>query len=155
MDIPNIQTGLSQVGHFSSRDEMERKAPRTAGNVAQTNWATYCYDGKEWTLIEMVQYITFRVLSRHHITGRGYVTVVQNPDLLPIDCDKSAVCKGQFRLPIHGIERSMTLMTIPKVKPHLGLITSEETVGGWLTIRMYPDEVDEPVNVSQKGQSPL
>ena len=146
MDLPNVSIALSAVGHFKSRDEIEHEAPRENGNLAQTNHATYCYNGKEWTLIAMDQYITFKVMSRCHVVGRGYVTVVHNPDLLPIDCNKSAVCKGQFRLPIHGIERMMTLMTIPRVKPDWGLVTSEETVGDWLTIRMYPDEVDEPAS---------
>ena len=88
-------------------------------------------------------------MKRLHIAGRGYVTVIHNPDRLPIDRDNSAVCNGQFRLPIHGIELMMTLMTIPRVKPDWGLITSEETIGDEITIRMYPDEVDEPVNVNE------
>ena len=147
MDLPNIPTGIfALAGHYDSRDEIERKAPRELGCVAATNWATYTFDGKEWTLIAMDQYITFKVVSRCHVTGRGYVTVVHNHDLLPIDRDKSAICKGQFRLPIHGIERMMTLMTIQRVKPDWGLITSEETIGDEITIRMYPDESDEPVN---------
>lgn len=133
---------LQVVGCFDSRDEMERTAPRKCGNIVQTPHVTWCFDGKDWTVLYMEQYITFKVVKRLHITGRGYITVVHNPDLLPINCDKSAICKGQFRLPIHGIERTMTLMTIPRVKPDWGLVTSEETVGDWLTIRMYPDEVD-------------
>lgn len=147
MDLPNVSIGMSAVGHFKNRDEMEREAQRENGNMAQTNHATYCYDGKEWTLIAMDQYITFKVVSRCHVTGRGYVTVVHNPDLLPIDRDKSAICKGQFRIPIHGIERTMTLMTTQKPGKYWGLITSEETIGDCVTIRMYPDEVNEPVNV--------
>lgn len=35
----------------------------------------------------------------------------------------------------------------PRVMPDWGLITSEETIGDEITIRMYPDEVNEPVNV--------
>ena len=134
------------TGHYDSRDEIEKNAPRESGGVAATNWATYTFDGKEWLLATLSQYVTFKVKSRAYIAGRGYVTVVHNPDLLPIDRNKSAVCKGQFRLPIHGIERTMTLMTIPRVMPDWGLITSEETIGDEITIRMYPDEIDEPVN---------
>lgn len=139
--------GIHYLCHYDSRDEMERTAPRKCGSIVQTPHVTWCFDGKDWTVLYMEQYITFNVVKRLHIAGRGYVTVIHNPDRLPIDCDKSAICKGQFRLPIHGIERTMTLMTIPKVKPHWGLVTSEETVGDWLIIRMYPDEVDEPENV--------
>lgn len=144
MKIPAVD--LQMVWCFDSRDEMERKAPRECGSIVQTPHVTWCFDGKDWTVLYMEQYISFKVVERLHIAGRGYVTVVHNPDLLPIDRDKSAICKGQFRLPIHGIERMMTLMTIPKVKPDWGLITSEETVGDEITIRMYPDESDEPVN---------
>lgn len=142
-----IQTGMSFVGNFASRDEMEREAPRKEANVAKTRNATYCYDGKEWVLMAMDQHITFKVLSRHYITGRGHVTVVYNPDLLPIECDKSLIFhEGLFCLPIRGIEREMTLMEIPRAKPYWGLVTSEETDGDYLTIKMYPDEEDETTN---------
>ena len=140
MTNKNIQTGMSFVGNFASRDQMEREAPRKEANVAKTRCATYCYDGKEWVLMAMNQYITFRVASRHYIVGRGHVTVVYNPDLLPIECEKSYIIDGQVRLPIHGIERQMTLMTVPRAKPYWGLVTSEETTGDYLTVRMYPDE---------------
>ena len=142
-----IQTGMSFFGNFASRDEMEREAPRKETNVAKTRNATYCYDGKEWVLMAMDQHITFKVLSRHYITGRGHVTVVYNPDLLPIECDKSLIFHEElFRLPIRGIEREMTLMEIPRAKPYWGLVTSEETDGDYLTIKMYPDEEDETTN---------
>lgn len=149
----NIQIGFSFVGNFDSRDELEREAPRKEANVANTRNATYCYDGKEWTLLKMDRFIAFKVLSRHYITGRGHVTVVHNPDLLPIECNKSLIFHdGQFRLPIHGIERQKTLTDPPKVKPDWGLVTSEKTIGDWLTIRMYPDEEDEPANLDNKEE---
>jgi len=144
MKIPAVD--LQVVGYFDSRDEMERKAPRKCGSIVQTPHVTWCFYGKDWIILRMEQYITFKVVKRLYIAGRGYVTVIHNPDRLPIDRDNSAVCKGQFRLPIHGIERSMTLMTIPRVKPDWGLITSEETIGDYVTIRMYPDE-DNDINV--------
>ena len=128
------------ISHYDSRNEIESKAPKELGSVAATNWATYIWDGKEWVLATLKQYVTFKVEKRCYIAGRGYVTVVHNPDLLPIDRNKSAICKGQFRLPIHGIEVSTTLMTIPRVKPDWGLITSDETIGDEITIRMFPDE---------------
>jgi len=138
----NIQIGFSFVGNFDSRDEMERTAPREIGKMAQTPHVIWCFYGKDWTVLYMEQYITFKVVERLHIAGRGYVTVIHNPDRLPIDCDKSAVCKGQFRLPIRGIERQKTLTDPPKLKPDWGLVTSEETIGNYVTIRMYPDEED-------------
>lgn len=144
MKMPAVD--LQMVGCFDSRDEMERTAPRKCGNIAQTPHVTWCFDGKEWIIFSMDQYITFRVVKRFRIAGRGYVTVVHNPDRLPIDRDKSAVCKGQFRLPIHGIELTMTPMTVPKPNSDWGLITSEKTIGGYVTIRMYPDE-DNDINV--------
>lgn len=147
MDMSNIQVGFSADGYYSSRDEIERKAPRKVDYVAATDYATYCYDGEEWALGTMNQYITFKVVSRHYIPGRGYVTVVHNPDLLPIDLHLSAICKGQYRLPIHAIEVCATLMTIPRVKPDWGLVTSEATIGNEITIRMFPDGKDEPLNM--------
>jgi len=151
MDISNIPTGSFELtGHYDSRDELEKNAPRELGDVAVTKWATYIWDGKEWVLETLKQYVTFKVEGRYYIAGRGYVTVVHNPDLLPIDRNKSAICKGQFRLPIHGIEGievSATLMTIPRVNPDWGLITSDETIGDEITIRMFPDEIAEPVNM--------
>lgn len=147
MDVPNISAvDRTLVGHYDSLDEIKKNAPRELGNVAATNWATYIWGGKEWLLATLGQYVTFKVESRHHVTGRGYITVIHNPDLLPIDRDKSAICKGQFRLPIHGIELTTTLMTTLEVRSSWGLVTSEETIGDEITIRMYPDEVNEPVN---------
>ena len=144
MKMPAVD--LQVVGYFDSRDEMERTALRECGSIVQTPHVTWCFDGKDWTVLYMEQYISFKVVKRLYIAGRGYVTVINNPDLLPIDSDRSAVCKGQFRLPIHGIEFTMTLMTIPKPKSDWGLITSEETIGDYVTIRMYPDE-DNDINV--------
>lgn len=141
MDISNIPTGSFELtGHYDSLNEIESKAPKGLGGVAATKWATYIWDGKEWVLATLKQYVTFKVERRYYIAGRGYVTVVHNPDLLPIDRNKSAICKGQFRLPIHGIEMSTTLMTNPRVKPDWGLITSDDTIGDEITIRMFPDE---------------
>ena len=131
------------LGLYDSLEDIKHEAPRKKYQLACTEHATYFYDGKDWVLMATEQYITFKVMSRHHITGRGYVTVVHNPELIPIDCSRCAVCKGQFRLPIHGIERTMTLMSIPEPKPDWGLVTSEETIGDYLTVRMYPDEADE------------
>ena len=147
MDIPRVQTGFLAQGVYANLDEIERMAPRKVDYTAATENAYYYYDGEKWALQTMRQYITFKVVSRHYITGRGHVTVVHNPDLLPIDRDRSAVCKGQYRLPIHGIEKETTLMEPPRVKPDWGLITSEAIAGDEITIRMYPDETDEPVNV--------
>jgi len=144
MKMPAV--GFQVVGCFDSRDEMERKAPRECDSIVQTPHVTWCFDGKDWTVLYMEQYISFKVVKRLHIAGRGYVTVIHNPDLLPIDRDKSAVCKGQSSLPIHGIELTMTLMTTPKPGKDWGLITSEETIGDYVTIRMYPDE-DDNINV--------
>ena len=144
MKIPAVE--MKAVGYFDSRDEMERTAPRECGSIVQTPHVTWCFDGKDWIVLYMEQYISFKVVKRLHIAGRGYITVIHNPDLLPIDCDRSAVCKGQFRLPIHGIELMMTLMTTPKPKSDWGLVTSEETIGDYVTIRMYPDE-DNDINV--------
>jgi len=144
MKIPAVD--LQVVGCFDSRDEMERKAPRKCGSIVQTPHVTWFFYGKDWIILRMEQYITFKVVKRLYIAGRGYVTVIHNPDRLPIDRDRSAVCKGQFRLPIHGIELMMTLMTTPKPKSDWGLITSEETIGDYVTIRMYPDE-DNDINV--------
>lgn len=134
---------LQVVGYFDSRDEMERTAPRKCDSIVQTPHVTWRFDGKDWTVLCMEQYISFKVVKRLYIAGRGYVTVIHNPDRLPIDRDKSAVCKGQFRLPIHSIELTMTPMTTPKPGKDWGLITSEETIGDYVTIRMYPDEVND------------
>ena len=144
MKMPAVD--LQVVGCFDSRDEMERTAPRKCGSIVQTPHVTWCFDGKDWTVLYMEQYITFKVVKRIYIAGRGYITVIHNPDRLPIDSYRSAVCKGQFRLPIRGIERMVTPMTVPRVMPYWGLITSEETIGDYVTIRMYPDE-DNDINV--------
>lgn len=133
MKIPEVD--LQVVGYFDSRDEIERKAPRKCGSIVQTPHVTWFFDGKDWTVLCMEQYISFKVVKRLYIAGRGYVTVIHNPDRLPIDRDKSAVCKGQFRLPIHGM-----LMITLKPGKDWGLVTSEETIGDYVTIRMYPDE---------------
>lgn len=147
-DIEGLTVEQTFAGRFNSRDEVEKDAPRKVGSWVKTPYANYEYDGKQWVLFAVCQFVPFKVLSRHYITGRGHVTVVHNPDLLPIECHKSAICQGPCLLPIRGIERSMTLMTTPKVKPHWGLLTSEETKGDWLVIRMYPDPIEEPENIN-------
>lgn len=136
----NTPGGFLLDGLYENLNQVKSQAPREFRRVAATGNATYCYDGNEWVLLTMKQYINFKVESRHYITGRGYVTVVHNPDLLPIDVNKSAVVKGQFLLPIRGVECVKTLLYPPTIKPDWGLVTAEETEGDWLTIRMHPDE---------------
>ena len=137
---------MDMPGRYDSRKELEREAPRKLGNMARTDNAKYCYDGKAWLIVAINQYVTFEVVSRCYVTGRGYITVIHNQELLPIDKDRSAVCKGQYRLPIHGIEITAKPTARPEPKPDWGLVTSEETVGKFLTVRMYPDE-DENVSI--------
>ena len=88
-------------------------------------------------------------MKRLYIAGRGHVTAIHNPDLLPISREGSAVCTGQYRLPIRGVEYTMTLTTVPRPKPYCGLVTSEPTTGDFVTVRMYPDEEDDPVSVEE------
>lgn len=152
MGVQDSMTGMRHVGHYGSRDEIVREAPREAGNIADTDNAAYCYDGKNWVLVKMRQYITFRVQCRDYVVGRGHVTVVYNPDLLPIDREKSAICEGQYRLPIIAVERSATLTERPRTKPYWGLVTSDKTTGDWLTVRMYPDEEDVLNNEPKEDQ---
>ena len=150
MEMPFVDIEVD--GSFGSRDEMERNATREPGHMAYTPHVFWLYDGREWVVLYMEQYITFEVVKRLRIPGKGHVTVIRNPDLLPIDRDRSAVCKGQFRLPIHGIELTMKPMKFPTPKQDWGLITSEETVGDFLEIRMYPDEDYQNV-LSEYGKS--
>ena len=149
MGTDGMEAGLQMKGYYPSLKEIQKKAPRVVDSVVATDNASYCFDGKDWVIVAMKQYIKFRVVSRHHIVGRGYATVIHNPDQLPIDWKRSAVVQGQYRLPIRGIERSMTLMTIPEPKGDWALLTSEQTSGDYLTVRMYPDQEDEHVKMEE------
>lgn len=142
MDDKNMQEAVMTV-HFASLAEIKKQALRQSGNVAVTDNAIYKWDGSRWTMVALGQYVTFEVVARRRVTGRGYVTVIHNPDLLPVDENKSAVCKGQFRLPIHGIERAMSTESYPEPLPDWGIVTYEETLGDEITIRMYPDEKED------------
>jgi hypothetical protein len=135
-----VYTEKDVAGCYNNLKHLKTSAPRQEGAMAATWTAVYRYDGKEWTLISTDQHIMFKVVKRTYIAGRGHITVVYNPDLLPISTEKSAVCKGQYRLPIHGIDIQKTLAEHPETLPEWGLVTSEETTGENIIIRMYPDE---------------
>ena len=76
----------------------------------------------------------FEVLHRQYLVGRGYVTVINNKDNIPISTS-SVIIQDDEEIPIRGIEGAMTLMTIPKPYPQLGLITNKETTGDYIIVK--------------------
>ena len=70
----------------------------------------------------------FKVLSHHYIMGRGFVTVISNPELIPIDTN-CFIIQDDEKIPIIGVEKLMTLMTIPTPKPNWGIVTNKEIFG--------------------------
>ena len=71
---------------------------------------------KDFDIIDTIEYII----------GRGTIVIIRNEDCFPIGHDKSyIIVEGiEEQIPILGIEGMMTLMTIPRMKPEIGIIVN-------------------------------
>ena len=109
---------------------MDGTAKREKGNVVTTCNGTYIYNGEKWELMTLSDVIQLSVIDRGHILGRGYYTVVDNSENIPIDLC-STIRKGTSNISIKGIEKTNGATG---VQSRWGLITNEKTVGDILTI---------------------
>lgn len=76
----------------------------------------------------------FEVIRRLYVVGRGHVTVIDNPDELPIDCKCKVECEDGTKIDIIGVERWMNLMTIQRPYRHVGIVTNNATEGEKINI---------------------
>lgn len=75
-----------------------------------------------------------KVLDRVYVIGRGYVTVVDNPDRTPIHIGDEII-DGDSAIPIKGIEGLMNLLSPPVPTRTVGLVTLKETHGNEIHIK--------------------
>ena len=68
----------------------------------------------------------YTVLDRVHVTGRGYVTVIKNKDLDPIDTDSWIVNKEEGNMMVREVE---CMKGATGVKEDWGILTQKETKG--------------------------
>ena len=68
----------------------------------------------------------YPVLDRVHVTGRGYVTVIKNKDLDPIDTDSWIVNNEEGNMMVRGVE---CMKGATGVKEDCGILTQKETKG--------------------------
>ena len=66
----------------------------------------------------------FKITYRTYVIGRGYIIVIDDKDEEVSLNSKIVVDHVEYD--IKGIEGMMTLMTIPKRKPTIGLIVNKE-----------------------------
>ena len=69
----------------------------------------------------------FKVKDRVHVNYRGYITVISNPELIPIHVGDS-IQNGDKSWLIEGVERWKNMET-GKPFPTMGLLTAYETEG--------------------------
>lgn len=66
----------------------------------------------------------FKITYRTYVIGRGYIIVIDDKDE-EVSLN-SKIVVDHIEYDIKGIEGMMTLMTIPRRKPIIGLIVSKE-----------------------------
>ena len=121
--------GLIYIGKFEYRSLL-KDIDRKPGLVANTDNAFYICDGDKWVLEKYNSPIRMKVLDRGYVLGRGYYTVIDNYESIPITLE-STIRKKLDSLKIKGIEN---LNGETGVLPNWSLITSSKTIGDYITI---------------------
>ena len=123
--------GLRYIGKFKYGD-LIRKIEKQAGIFAMTDtgYAFYVCDGESWNILKPNNVVHFKVKDRGQIKGRGYYTVIDNEEGVPITTS-STIRKKLDSLEIKGIEK---LKGATGILPNWGLITNKKTEGDTITI---------------------
>ena len=120
---------LRYIGKFSYK-ALLHDAPREVGFIANTENVFYFYDGNSWLIMDINNICHFNVKDRGYVRGRGYYTVIDNEENLPITLE-STIRKGLKSLKIVGIEM---IKGATGVLPSWSLITREKTEGDIITV---------------------
>ena len=128
------------VGHYANRRVVANEAPREVGNIAHTDSTlTLCFTGEQWEVVGFDSVVRFEVLDRGHITGRGYYTVINNIDEIPVTIESVIVKESEQDyeyIPILGIEKTKYLLDPPQYEAKWALLTKEETEGDIIYIKI-------------------
>ena len=128
---------LKYIGKFTYFQLMSGEVKKEIGNVAMTDCGTYVCNGKNWEAIDYLSTVELSVIDRGYITGRGYYTVIDNSENIPITLH-STICKGLENLGIVGIEQMKGAIGI---RPNWGLITREATEEDTIKIDLEGDRL--------------
>ncbi len=79
-----------------------------------------------------------KVLDRVYVIGRGYVTIVDNPDHIPIHVGDEIIDKDAA-ISIVGVEGLMNLLSPPIPCRRIGLVTRKVTHGSEIHIKSKED----------------
>lgn len=120
---------LRFIGKFDYHCLMH-EIKKEAGDVALTENARYFCDGQRWLIGNINNVCRFKVKDRGHVLGRGYYTVIDNEEGIPITLD-STIRKDLKSLQIVGIEK---MKGATDILPSWSLITKEKTKGDIITI---------------------
>lgn len=135
---------LKYIGAFKDIKDIYANAPKEIGNIANTCNISLCFDGHKWVVITYSAICRFKILDRGYIAGRGYYTVVDNTDNIPI-ITKHKILYQDRELDIKSVEYVMLMMEPPFPDNKWTLITNEEIKGDELFIQLYkePEKVDK------------
>lgn len=128
------------VGHYANRHIVANEAPREVGHIVHTDSSlTLCFTGERWEVIYFDPVVRFEVLDRGHIAGRGYYTVINNIDEIPVTIESVIVMESEQDyeyIPILGIEKTKHLLDPPKYEAKWALLTKEKTEGDNIYIKI-------------------
>ena len=129
IDLDKIIPSARYIGKFDYHT-LVRDVQKEIGDVANTENAFYQCDGQKWNLIKINNVSYFKVKDRGYVLGRGYYTVIDNEEGIPITLE-STIRKGLKSLHIKGVERSIGATG---VLSSWSLITKKKTEGDIITI---------------------
>ena len=124
------------VGHYANRQIVANEAPREVGNIVHTDSSlTLCFTGERWEVVCFDPVVRFDVLDRGHIAGRGYYTVINNIDEIPVTIESVIVMESE-QIPILGIEKTKYLIDPPQYEAKWALLTRKKTEGDNIYIKI-------------------
>ena len=119
------------IGKFGYHT-LVRDVQKEIGDIANTENAFYQWDGQKWNVIKINNVSHFKVKDRGYVLGKGYYTVIDNEEGIPITLE-STIRKGLDSLDIKGIEKSIGATG---VLSSWSLITKKKTEGDIITINL-------------------
>ena len=134
---------IRYIGKFDYH-ELKTSVKKVKGDIAGTDNAFYFCDGEKWLVVRISNVTRFKVKDRGHIRGRGYYTVIDNEEGIPITLD-STIRRGIDSLCIKGIEM---MKGATGTLPDWSLITPKKTEGDVITIDLDGERtLDKILNI--------
>ena len=129
IDMDKIAPSARYIGKFDYHT-LVRDAQKEIGDVANTENAFYQYDGQRCNPIKINNVSRFKVKDRGYVLGRGYYTIIDNEEGIPITLE-SIIKKGLDSIDIKGIEKNIGATG---VLSSWSLITKKKTEGDIIII---------------------